>query len=765
LVVIAALGATTCGDDSQDANSDAFVLGTSQSALTAGPYDWLQFFGDARKTGNDTSETILNPQSVTGLTQLFKVTLPAKVDGAVAVLTAVSTSSGVRDLVFLTSQSGHILALDAHSGVTIWSHQNTGSNFTTSAPAIDPSRAFVYSYGLDGKVHKYAVGSGTETTTGGWPQVATLKPSLEKGTTALAIVTAGGNNFLYVGYSGYGDGGDYQGHLTTINLGTGTQKVFNSSCSDQTVHFVTGGSPDCPGVQSAIWGRSGVVYSSDTGKIYCTTGNGTFNPGGHLWGDSVLALNPDGSGANGGPVDSYTPQVFQTLQDQDLDLGSTAPVILPGSGTRFPHIAVQGGKDQRLRIINLDNLSGQGGPGHVGGELYAMTLPQGGDVTNGAATWVNPADASTWVFISSTSGGLAAFKLLVDGNGNPSLATQWTLGPAGGSVLVADNVIYNATNNNIRALSPTTGAQLWNNTGIGTIHWQSPVVANGVLYIADNSSQFTAFAPNVTALSRTGWTATATPSSATDVPARALDGNTTTRFSSGAAETNGQTFILDMKAAQTFARLTLDAATSTGDYPRGYQVSLSNDGLNFGAVIASGSGTAQLVTINFAWQTARFVRIVQTGSAGNWWSIHELNVFGVAASPLVALPRTGWVASATPSSATDVPARALDGNASTRFSTGTAQVNGQQFQVDMQTTQTFSQLTLDAGTSTGDFPRGYQVFVSNDGTNWGSAIASGAGTTQLLTISFTARSARFVRVVQTGSAGNWWSIHEFNVWH
>jgi hypothetical protein len=34
-----------------------------------------------------------------------------------------------------------------------------------------------------------------------------------------------------------------------------------------------------------------------------------------------------------------------------------------------------------------------------------------------------------------------------------------------------------------------------------------------------------------------------------------------------------------------------------------------------------------------------------------------------------------------------------------------------------------------------------------------------------VTITFTARSARFVRVVQTGSAGNWWSIHEFNVWH
>jgi len=32
---------------------------------------------------------------------------------------------------------------------------------------------------------------------------------------------------------------------------------------------------------------------------------------------------------------------------------------------------------------------------------------------------------------------------------------------------------------------------------------------------------------------------------------------------------------------------------------------------------ASGTGSTQLVTVSFAWQTARFLRVVQTGSAGN----------------------------------------------------------------------------------------------------------------------------------------------------
>ena len=57
--------------------------------------------------------------------------------------------------------------------------------------------------------------------------------------------------------------------------------------------------------------------------------------GGLNWGDSVLALNPDGSGCGGGkPLDSYTPTTFQNLQNTDADLGSeTIPIVPPPPGT------------------------------------------------------------------------------------------------------------------------------------------------------------------------------------------------------------------------------------------------------------------------------------------------------------------------------------------------------------------------------------------------------------------------------------------------
>ena len=96
----------------------------------------------------------------------------------------------------------------------------------------------------------------------------------------------------------------------------------------------------------------------------------------------VLALNPDGSGTTGGLLDSYTPANYQQLQATDADLGSTAPAILPAPATsRYPNLAVMGGKDQLLRLVNLDNLSGQGARGKTGGEIGpSLKVPQGGRI-------------------------------------------------------------------------------------------------------------------------------------------------------------------------------------------------------------------------------------------------------------------------------------------------------------------------------------------------------------------------------------------------
>ncbi len=208
-------------------------------ALLAGPagaYDWLQFGGNPQHNGLNTSETVLTPANIGTLTLKYQVTLAGNADGAPVFLQGVTTASGVKDLLFVTTRDGRIIALDAQTGAVIWNHVNgpgtctinngASACYTASSPAIDPNRLYVYSYGLDGKVHKYQVGDGTEITTGGWPQTATLKGYDEKGSSALGIATSGGVTRLYVTHGGYpGDNGDYQGHVTAINLSNGTQKV------------------------------------------------------------------------------------------------------------------------------------------------------------------------------------------------------------------------------------------------------------------------------------------------------------------------------------------------------------------------------------------------------------------------------------------------------------------------------------------------------------------------------------------------------------
>ncbi len=152
-----------------------------------------------------------------------------------------------------------------------------------------------------------------------------------------------------------------------------------------------------------------------------------------------------------------------------------------------------------------------------------------------------------------------------------------------------------------------------------------------------------------------------------------------------------------------------------------------------------------------------------------YYVVSALNLSGESANSSQAIGTPGsldrvlWIASSS-TSGSDSPYNAIDGDLTTRWSTGTSQTNGQWFQVDMGAASTFYRMVLNSVNSSNDYPRGYQVNISSDGVNWGSPIATGTGSSPITTITFTAQAARYVRVTQTGSAqGNFWSIHEFNI--
>jgi hypothetical protein len=84
-----------------------------------------------------------------------------------------------------------------------------------------------------------------------------------------------------------------------------------------------------------------------------------------------------------------------------------------------------------------------------------------------------------------------------------------------------------------------------------------------------------------------------------------------------------------MRTTNTVSEIILDVTGSPGDYPRGCQVTLSNNGITWSSPVATGTGSA-VTTLTFASQSARYIRVTQTlsGQTGNWWSIDEFYVFG-----------------------------------------------------------------------------------------------------------------------------------------
>jgi len=363
-----------------------------------------------------------------------------------------------------------------------------------STPAIDPSLKYIYSYRQDGKIHKYDVGNGTEVTGVGFPATITIIQSVEKGSSAITIA----NGFLYQTISGYiGDAGHYDGHVVAIELSTGTATVFNFECSDKRVLLGSNSSASnyCAQDQSGVWGRAGAVVDPDDGSVYVVSGNGLFNAdqtGGTDYGDSILRLKA-GIPASAALIDTYTPVNASKLQTEDLDLGSVSPVFLPvETKSKTPYLIVQAGKDAVLRLLNRRDFSGKGRVGQTGGEIQIIPLAQGCTVLTHPIAWKEPTTNVTWVFVANGCG-FSAYTVNTDANGLTNLKNVYvnkTL--TGSSPFLANGIIFLQGASYISALNPTTGAVLWQGVTSG-LHWQSPIVVNGAIYFADQTTHARAF--------------------------------------------------------------------------------------------------------------------------------------------------------------------------------------------------------------------------------------------------------------------------------
>ncbi len=407
-------------------------------------------------------------------------------DSTPILLTNIQVAGTAQQMLYQTAKNGETFAIEAQTGKIIWTYSTSGPQITTSTPAADPSGTAIYVPGVDGKVHKLNAATGAEMSATGFPATITTIPGTEKDASALNVA----NGYLYATTSGYdGDAPYYDGHVVSVNLSTGATNVFNSLCSTQTTLPT---SASCPHSDSGIWARGGAVvdpYPSMNGDVYVATGNGLYD-GTNNYGDSVIALSANVSSMIG----SYTPSTYTILQQDDTDVGSTSPTLLPfQSISATPLMLAQGGKDSILRLLNRSPL-----PGGTAGELQEITLPSRLYAT--PAVWTN-AQGVTYIFFGLPNQ-IDAYELETNGAGVSSLAQAWTAQDGstsgeGTSPVVSNGIVFVAMDNAIFALSAQTGTELWSSAStahsIGPVHWQSPIVINGWVYCSDQNGNLTAY--------------------------------------------------------------------------------------------------------------------------------------------------------------------------------------------------------------------------------------------------------------------------------
>jgi O-glycosyl hydrolase len=318
---------------------------------------------------------------------------------------------------------------------------------------------------------------------------------------------------------------------------------------------------------------------------------------------------------------------------------------------------------QTARYIRIVSSKSTGGFWWSIGEINVYSSSSGGmmaaptAVSAGLAlqTWNSPDGKSVSVVYNGTTAS-QSFAISADGSYTYSL-------PKGTSAMFTTTPVSSFSAPAFSSMTPTagipgysvtiTGSNLGSAQGFGTVFFGSinaditswsnssitvrvpaglpsgavPVSVYGTSGAYAGGASFSVTGLG-TALSRVGWTATASDVSPWgDVPANMLDGISGSRWSSGVGQYRGLWIQVDMGALRTFNKVLLDSTDSPNDYARKADVFVSANGSSW-TKVATITGDGQAVQLaTFPTQTARYIKVSSTAIAGNWWSVHELRAY------------------------------------------------------------------------------------------------------------------------------------------
>ena len=332
---------------------------------------------DLGRTGWNPNETVLKPSNVTPSTfhKVGELRVDDKIEASPLYVGSVTTSSGVHDLLIVTTTNNTVYAFDANTNVQIWL-KNLGPAVQglkpalydkwgiTSTPVVDPDTNTLYVVRLAWEgVNKVYRLSGLRLSDGG------------EDIQSQAVD----------GFSVQRNGKVFRNGEQIIRTGLG---IWRNAAGAKAVIFGAAGGEDVNGangwviayniaqlraggnVTPAVWcstpkaGGAGIwmasqglaVDESDPNRdIYFATGNGPYNPtfGADDLGESVVRLRFDPNANTLNVVDWFTPftDASHDADHQDQDLGAGTVVLIPNAKS-----VLAGGKEGIFYNVDRTNM-------------------------------------------------------------------------------------------------------------------------------------------------------------------------------------------------------------------------------------------------------------------------------------------------------------------------------------------------------------------------------------------------------------------------
>jgi glucosylceramidase len=113
-----------------------------------------------------------------------------------------------------------------------------------------------------------------------------------------------------------------------------------------------------------------------------------------------------------------------------------------------------------------------------------------------------------------------------------------------------------------------------------------------------------------------------------DTAVNAVDDDATTVWSTGATQQAGQSLEVDLQRATRVRRVVLDTGVAVADFPHGFALYTSRDGVHWGKAVARGQGAGQLTSVAVPrGPSVRHLKVVLTSSAPAGWSVADARVY------------------------------------------------------------------------------------------------------------------------------------------